>query len=396
LCKSAVYGEDLLLAAAVQYKPDLKRLGGRPRAMTERAARISPALQCLLLAGLSAVLYALLQAAHMPAALLLACMAAGICTSLRDFTIRIPLRVLYVAQGLIGCLMAQSLQPQMLQRVVHDWPVFIGFTALVMAVSVALGWWLSRHQVLPGTTAIWGLAPGAASAMVLMSEAYGADPRLVAFMQYTRVIIVTAVAAVVARLWLGPPDAALPALDWWAVSSTHDLLFTLALVAIGFGFTLLIRSPAGAMMLPLLLGVLGQGVGYAQITLPPGLLALAYAAIGWTIGLRYTRATLSHAWRALPRVLIAIAVLVVFGMALAFGLALLGDIDPLTAYLATSPGGADSVAIIAAHATAVDVGFVMAMQLARFMLVLLLGPGVSRWVALRAAAQHAPAARATD
>jgi uncharacterized membrane protein AbrB (regulator of aidB expression) len=39
-----------------------------------------------LLAGLSAVLYALLQAAHMPAALLLACMAAGICTSLRDFT----------------------------------------------------------------------------------------------------------------------------------------------------------------------------------------------------------------------------------------------------------------------------------------------------------------------
>jgi len=27
LCGSAVYGEDLLLAAAVQYKPDLKRLG---------------------------------------------------------------------------------------------------------------------------------------------------------------------------------------------------------------------------------------------------------------------------------------------------------------------------------------------------------------------------------
>ena len=364
--------------------------------MAEPSVRLAPALQCAVLAGLSAVLYALLHAAHMPAALLLACMAAGICTSLRDFTIRVPLHLLYVAQGLIGCLMAQSLQPQLLQRVLYDWPLFVGFAVLVMAASVALGWWLSRHQVLPGTTAIWGLAPGAASAMVLMSEAYGADPRLVAFMQYTRVIIVTAVAALVARLWLGPPDAALPALGWWAVSSTHDLLFTLALVAAGFVFTLLIRSPAGAMLLPLLLGVLGQSLGYTQITLPQGLLALAYAAIGWTIGLRYTRATLAHAWRALPRVLIAIAVLIVFGMSLAVALALLGGFDPLTAYLATSPGGADSVAIIATHALAVDVGFVMAMQLARFMLVLLLGPGVSRWVALRAAAQHAPLAQTAD
>ena len=364
--------------------------------MTTPSPPLAPAAQCVVLAGLSAALYALLQAAHMPAALLLACMAAGIATSLRDFTIRVPLNMLYLAQGLIGCLMAQSLQPQMLQRVLHDWPLFLGFTVLVMAASVALGWWLSRHQVLPGTTAIWGLAPGAASAMVLMSEAYGADPRLVAFMQYTRVIIVTAVAALVARLWLGPPDAALPALGWWAVSSTHDLLFTLALVATGFVFTMLIRSPAGAMLLPLLLGVLGQGLGYAQIALPQGLLALAYAAIGWTIGLRYTRATLAHAWRALPRVLIAIAVLIVFGMSLALGLALLGGFDPLTAYLATSPGGADSVAIIATHALAVDVGFVMAMQLARFLLVLLLGPGISRWVALRAAAQHAPPAQAVD
>ena len=364
--------------------------------MATPSPRLAPAVQCAVLAGLSAALYALLEAAHMPAALLLACMAAGIGTSLRDFTVRVPLNFLYVAQGLIGCLMAQSLQPQMLQRVLHDWPLFVGFTVLVMAASVALGWWLSRHQVLPGTTAIWGLAPGAASAMVLMSEAYGADPRLVAFMQYTRVIIVTAVAALVARLWLGPPDAALPAPAWWAVSSTHDLLFTLALVAAGFVFTMLIRSPAGAMLLPLLLGVLGQSLGYAQITLPQGLLALAYAAIGWTIGLRYTRATLAHAWRALPRVLIAIAVLIVFGMSLAVGLALLGGFDPLTAYLATSPGGADSVAIIATHALAVDVGFVMAMQLARFMLVLLLGPGISRWVALRAAAQHAPPTQAAD
>ena len=53
----------------------------------------------------------------------------------------------------------------------------------------------------------------------------------------------------------------------------------------------------------------------------------------------------------------------------------------LTAYLATSPGGADSVAIIAASSSHVDVPFVMAMQMARFILVLLVGPALARAVA---------------
>jgi uncharacterized membrane protein AbrB (regulator of aidB expression) len=52
----------------------------------------------------------------------------------------------------------------------------------------------------------------------------------------------------------------------------------------------------------------------------------------------------------------------------------------LTAYLATSPGGADSVAIIAASSN-VDLPFVMAMQTARFMLVMLVGPALARAVA---------------
>ena len=47
-------------------------------------------------------------------------------------------------------------------------------------------------------------------------------------------------------------------------------------------------------------------------------------------------------------------------------LAHFAHVDALTAYLATSPGGADSVAIIAAS-TKVDMPFIMAMQMARFL-----------------------------
>ena len=47
---------------------------------------------------------------------------------------------------------------------------------------------------------------------------------------------------------------------------------------------------------------------------------------------------------------------------------MVAGVDPLTAYLATSPGGSDSIAIIAAS-TNVDVSFVMAMQTVRMLAV---------------------------
>ena len=89
-----------------------------------------------------------------------------------------------------------------------------------------------------------------------------------------------------------------------------------------------------------------------------------------------------HAVRALPQIILSILIVILFCGGLSLVLIKLLDTAPLTAYLATSPGGADGVAIIAA-ATPVDVGFVMALQTVRFMLVLLIGPVLSRFVADR-------------
>jgi len=72
--------------------------------------------------------------------------------------------------------------------------------------------------------------------------------------------------------------------------------------------------------------------------------------------------------------------LILFCGGVSFALVKGFHIDPLTAYLATSPGGMDSVAIIAAS-THVDTSFVMGFQLSRFLIVLVAGPHISRWVA---------------
>lgn len=63
---------------------------------------------------------------------------------------------------------------------------------------------LSRFAPLDQRTAALGTLPGAASAMPVLSESLGADSRLVALMQYGRVVLVVASAAVVARL-VAPP-----------------------------------------------------------------------------------------------------------------------------------------------------------------------------------------------
>jgi uncharacterized membrane protein AbrB (regulator of aidB expression) len=51
----------------------------------------------------------------------------------------------------------------------------------------------------------------------------------------------------------------------------------------------------------------------------------------------------------------------------------------LTAYLATSPGGLDSIAVIATGSRA-DVPFVLAIQTMRLFLVLLTGPAIARLI----------------
>ncbi|MFT8972959.1 MAG: AbrB family transcriptional regulator [Zymomonas mobilis] len=61
---------------------------------------------------------------------------------------------------------------------------------------------------------------------------------------------------------------------------------------------------------------------------------------------------------------------------MAWLLAKIAHVDFLTAYLASSPGGVDSVAVVAASSP-VDMPFVMGMQTVRFVVVLLTAPTIA-------------------
>ncbi|TXH65188.1 MAG: AbrB family transcriptional regulator, partial [Tolumonas sp.] len=141
----------------------------------------------------------------------------------------------------------------------------------------------------------------------------------------------------------------------------------------------------------MMLGMALQSKNLIQIDLPEWLLSIAYALMGWRIGLGFTRTVLKHAVRALPKIIFSIILLIGFCGVLAWLLVNYIHLDPLTAYLATSPGGMDSIAVIAASSKSVDLEFVMALQTVRLFLVIFIGPALARMIARKAVAESSSA-----
>lgn len=333
------------------------------------------------LLGLSLALGFLFETIRLPAALFMGPLLAAIGLAATGVRLRVPARPYYAGQALLGCLIAGYIPASIFGELQSQWPLFLSGVLSVIVAGAVLGWLLARWRVLPGSCAVWGVSPGAATAMVLMAEAYGEDFRLVAVMQYLRVVCAVTVASLMARLWGGGTALADPsAIVWFPPVDVIALLETLLLAGACAIIGRVLRIPAGPLLLPLALGALLQDAGLIRLELPPWLMPVSYALVGWTIGLRFDRAILRHAWHALPRIFASIMVLILVCAAFAVILVRWAGVDPLSAYLATSPGGADTVAIIAAS-TKVDVPFIMAMQTARLALVILLSPRIARFVA---------------
>lgn len=329
---------------------------------------------------------AVLRAIELPGALLLGPMATAIAFAVSGAKLAVPRRAYSVAQGIVGAMMAGAVTPEIVQTFLQNWALFFSVVFATLFASGVVGWAMSRWRVLPGTAAIWGSSPGAASAMVVMAEQFGADVRIVAFMQYLRVLCVALSAAMIAHFVGAHGSHA--ATQWFAAPDPLRLAETVALIAGGMFLGKILRVPSGAMLMPLIIGAVLRGFGVIDLLLPPPLLLVAFAIIGWVVGLRFTGEILRIVAVKLPHMLASILLLMGLCALIAWSLTHILGIDMLTAYLATSPGGADSIAIIAAS-TNVDLGFVLAFQTVRLIIVIVVGPIIARRVAR--AMGHTPA-----
>jgi membrane AbrB-like protein len=316
----------------------------------------------------------------LPSASLFAALLVGIGYALTGAA-RAPLqpsrRVMHVAQAIIGVALGTAVDSDTLRAVSADWLPVTLVTLGTLVISLGAGLVMARLTGVDRQTASLGLIAGGATGIVAMADELGADGRLVAFMQYLRVLVVVLIAPPLAHLILeGHGAVTAAAVDDPGLLA--DLAFTVACTGVGLLLIRVIRLTAGAVLIPLVVAAAVAISGIAGDAHVPDLVQeVAFALIGLQVGLRFTVATIRQAGHLLPATLISIIVLVGACAGLAAILAPLADVTYGDAYLATTPGG-----LYAVLAAAADIGgnttFVVAVQALRVFAMVLLAPPLVR------------------
>jgi len=351
---------------------------------TEKMARFLADRKSVAVVAGAVISGLIFQLLGLPAAWFFGPLAVTATFAVRGFgAIFIPRAPYLAAQAVIGTALGAAFSPHSLQMIARHWGV-VGFVVVsILLTSLLNGWVLTWWARIDARTAFLGTMPGGAGEMAAMSDSLGADTRLVAVMQYVRLLIIIASLLVVPKMlahFLPGPDAAqgatlvltvAPAFTW------NGLGLLLLLVGAGYLAGVWRKIPAGTLVVPALLYLALSFFGHAPGRFPYPVFALAYLTMGLQIGSRFEPSTLTQMRRLAVPLLATTAVLMLCSVGLAIWLARALPLDGVSAYLAATPGGLDSVAAVASELHA-DSALIVTVHLARLLGVLLLGPWLVR------------------
>jgi uncharacterized protein len=284
-------------------------------------------------------------------------------------------------QAVVGAIVGSAVDWGTLAGLGARWLIVLGISCFALLVSVLVGSLLTRRGASPATAAFSSIAGGAIG-LTAMADDLGADSRVIAALQYLRLLIVLLTMPVVVTSVFGASDQgglSIIASDWHV-----DLPFVV--LALGGGVVLgkLLRLPSPALLGPLLVAAPLTLVPYFSGAQVPAVIAgLGYLAIGVQVGLKFTVGSLKSIGRMVPTALLTIVVTLLGCAGLGWVLTITTDATPLDAYLATTPGGIYAVMGTAAS-TGSDVTFVAAAQILRMLIVLALAPFIAAYFRGRA------------
>lgn len=348
--------------------------------------RLPRAVRWVLLAVVTVAGTVALDAVAMPSSALVAGLVAASALALAGLAPgRVPRPASVAAQAVVGVVIGVLAQASTLVAVARDWVPVLLVSAGTLALSMAAGLLLGLRPGVSPLTGMLSLTAGGASGLVAVSRELGADDRVVAVVQYLRVVLVTVSMPLVAATFYGAGRAAPsePAVASTPTSWLWGLGLTVVCGAVGVPLARLLRVPAGGLLGPMTVALVVTLTGLATEIAPPApLVQLAYVVIGWQAGVGFTRESLRVVAGLLPAAVALIAAVVGLCAALGALLSRLTGTTPLEGFLATTPGGIYAV-LATAISSGVDVAFVVAVQVLRVVVMLLVTPAVARWVAAR-------------
>jgi membrane AbrB-like protein len=330
----------------------------------------------IVLGAATAALGWVLGRAGVPSSYLFAALLAGLAVALaRPHRLTVADGPAAVAQAVTGVTLGTYLQADSLQALGDAWLPVTLVAAATLGVSIVTGLVLARTTSLDRPTATLGMIAGGASGIVAMAREMHGDDRLVAFMQYLRVLIVVLLTPLIVPLAFpghhGPhlhvaPEAALGTPAGWALSAL--------VAAAGAVAAVRLRVPAGLLLGPMVLaGALTLSGVTDALAVPPLLRETAFAVIGLQVGLGFTVDTVRQIGDLLVPVVAALAALLAACFGLAALLTAVAPVSLLDAYLATTPGGLYAVVAIA-FGSGADSTFIVAVQGLRLLVMVLLAP----------------------
>jgi uncharacterized protein len=319
--------------------------------------------------------------AGLPSAYLFVAMLVGLAYALfAPGRLEMPPRAFQVGQAVTGVAIGTFLQSSTLTGLGSRWISVALVSVATLAVTIAAGLLLARIAGLDRPTASLGMVAGGASGIVAMADDLGGDDRLVAFMQYLRVLIVSLLTPLLVPLvFPGAHGAGGGGGDGALLGTPGGWALTVGASLVGGAIAVRLRIPAPILLGPLLLTAALTLSGAVDATVPALLRESAFSLIGLYIGLGFERETLRQIRRLVGPVLISIAALLVACFVLGWLLTLTADVTLLDAYLATTPGGLYAVLPIA-YGSGADTTFVLAVQGLRLFAMILAAPAVVRWL----------------
>jgi len=262
-------------------------------------------------------------------------------------------------------------------EVAHQWPWFVALGFAAIGFGTLSAWVLARVSGANRATAYFGSMPGGAAEMALMGERYGASVHSVALAHSVRMICVVTIFPIAITL------AGFHATeDYRPIALAYDpvgLALLLAVTGAGGCVARMLHVPTAFMMGALLTCIALTMSGVQLSSVPTPLTNAAQVLLGAALGSRFEREFLRDAPKFLLglapslALMLACAALVGWGLAAGSG-AYLGAV-----ILAAAPGGIAEMSITA-KVVRINVAFVTAAHVVRYVIVVLLTVPVFRLI----------------
>jgi uncharacterized protein len=304
-----------------------------------------------------------------------------------------PKQIWYVGLMIVGYTIGSTFTIETGREILSQLPVMALITVITIVFNLWMGYVTYRKTDITLASGLMGSTPGGLSQMTaLCLEVEDADLTVVTFMQTARLLSVVFVVPFLAIHGLtGAADGVSAVLSSNGnlpdMALSHGILLVVSVLFSGY------LAKRFHLPTPYLLGpVLGTAClslsGTAVPLLPKFWIGVSQLCIGTYTGMRMNLEQLKSCKQLIPFTMASVTGLLLFSLGIGWCLNYLYHIPLVTAFLSTAPGGIAEMSLTALQVHA-DLSIIVAFQLFRILVILLIVPSALKWWLARKKAARA-------